>query len=164
MEFAIKKASDSEIDIVHSVMQEAFMQYKGVLRPPSGALRETMDDIRKKTENGGAVLAWAGTDPVGSAQYVWAGDYMYIGRVSVVPAYRGKGIGTHMLGYLENAALQAGIYETRVEVRLSIPENVSYYRAMRYEIVEEHEYPEKTDRWYTMRKCLRRQEDISRCT
>jgi ribosomal protein S18 acetylase RimI-like enzyme len=79
---------------------------------------------------------------------------MYIGRVSVLPAYRGKGIGREMIYYLEQQAMKMGYAETRVEVRHSLPDNLRLYERLAYIPIQEHEYPEKTDRWYTMSKNL----------
>ena len=44
--------------------------------------------------------------------------------------------------------------ESRVEVRLSIPENIKLYEWLQYEVIEHKFYPERTDSWYVMRKKL----------
>ncbi|MNG35233.1 hypothetical protein D3C84_1219210 [compost metagenome] len=60
-----------------------------------------------------------------------------------------------MVEHIESLALNSGLYETRLEVRLSIPDNVAYYKKLRYEVLEEHAYPAETDYWYVMSKKLR---------
>ncbi|WP_376773887.1 GNAT family N-acetyltransferase [Paenibacillus phytorum] len=63
------------------------------MNPPSGALAETTQHvINTFKEGGGAVLAWHGIRAVGSARYRFIEDYIYIGRVSVIQEYRGRGI------------------------------------------------------------------------
>lgn len=42
---------------------------------------------------------------------------------------------------------------------MSIPENVKYYLDRGYSIIQEREYPEKTDRWYVMRKRLMKHDE-----
>jgi predicted N-acetyltransferase YhbS len=152
----IREAIDDEIEIVRHVMYEAFKEYLGVLHPPSGALRETVEGIRKKIEGrGGSLIVWDESEPVGSTLYYFEEDYMYIGRVSVLPSHRGKGIGRAIIIYLEDLAKRKGYSKTRIEVRLSLPDNLKYYEKLNYIPIEEHEYPDKTDRWYTMSKDLK---------
>lgn len=131
------------------------MEYEGKLLPQSGALRETEESIRREFEaGGGAVIVWEGTEPIGTAVYSFKDTYMYIGRVSVKPAWRGKGIGREIMSYLEAFAGERGFVETEVGVRLSIPGNVSFYAGLQYEVREHLFYAEGTDSWYVMRKLL----------
>ncbi|WP_166243058.1 GNAT family N-acetyltransferase [Paenibacillus turpanensis] len=137
------------------IMFESFIEYKDKLIPPSGAITETVDAIRQKIQGrGGAVLVWAESEPVGSAQYYVEEDYLYIGRISVLPAWRGRGIGRRIVAYLEDTARTKGLAQVRLEVRQSLPENVNYYTKLNYVLIQEHEYPCKRDRWYTMSKSL----------
>nr|WP_264373612.1 GNAT family N-acetyltransferase [Paenibacillus psychroresistens] len=53
---------------------------------------------------------------------------MYIGRVSVLPSHRGKGIGKMMVRYIESLAKDNGLSEARLEVRFSVPSNAVFYR------------------------------------
>ena len=131
------------------------MEYKDKLFPSSGALRETEASIGLKIANhGGAVIVWEDAVPIGTAIYNFIDNYMYIGRVSVVPAYRGKGIGKDVIFYLEDLARQQNYAETRVGVRLSIPQNISFYEKLGYIAIEHIFYPEGTDSWYVMKKTL----------
>lgn len=157
----ITEATVDDAPTVHSTMREAFKEYDGVLNPPSGAMRLTVDDIVQKlggTEK--AILSWVGTEPAGSAQYHFTDTYVYMGRISVIPAFRGQGIAKRMVRHIEELALRNGIHEARLGVRLSLPNNVAYYRNLNYEVVKEHEYPEKTDGWYIMRKMLGRIDSV----
>lgn len=151
----IKEASYVEIEIVKQIMHDSFREYTGVLNPHSGALRETVEDIRTKIEGrGGAIIVWDNAEPLGTSLYYFENDYMYIGRVSVLPTHRGRGIGRLMMTYLEELARKKCCSKTRIEVRMSLPENIHYYKNMNYMPIEEHEYPDKTDRWYIMEKEL----------
>lgn len=152
MEVLISQATMNEIKIVHDVMRKAFEEYRGILTPPSGALLETIDDIVKKiSHNGGAIIARVEGVPIGSAQFVFEENYVYIGRVSVLPSHRGGGIGQMMVRYIESHAVNKGVSESRLGVRLSIPSNVTFYQKLNYEIIEKHAYPAETDYWYVMK-------------
>lgn len=155
MSIEIREAEIEEIDIVFRTMQESFMEYSGKLNPPSGALSETTEHILNTfKQGGGAVIAWNEITAVGSARYRFIDNYIYIGRVSVLQEFRGRGICKSILKFVENKAKARGIYESRVEVRLSIPENIEMYKKLKYEVIEQKFYPERTDSWYVMSKKL----------
>jgi GNAT superfamily N-acetyltransferase len=86
-------------------MQDSFMEYQDKLFPSSGALRETEASIALKiADHGGAIIVWEDAVPIGTAIYYFIDNYMYIGRVSVIPAYRGKGIGKDIIFYFSSTA------------------------------------------------------------
>ena len=151
----IRDAEINEIPIVYQIMRAAFEEYRYKLFPPSGALREKVKDIIKKISNhGGAILVFADHSPVGSAQYYFQEDYMYIGRVSVIKDARGMGLGKQIMKFLEEKAIENSFSKTRIEVRASIPQNIEFYSKLNYIIIEEKKYPLGIDRWYVMNKNL----------
>jgi len=152
----VKEASLAEIPIVFETMRLAFIEYKDRLFPPSGALTETIEDtVKVFALDGGAIIAWDGDKAIGSIRYRFNENYIYIGRVSVVPSYRGRGISKLMLKKTEEIALARGIDEARVEVRLSIPDNITLYHKQNYQIIEQIFYTVGTDSWYVMSKQLK---------
>ncbi|MBO0781420.1 MAG: GNAT family N-acetyltransferase [Ktedonobacteraceae bacterium] len=155
MQIEMKIASLDEMYLVHAVMHEAFEEYRGVLTPPSGALRESVEDIVKKfSSGGGAVLAEIEDVAVGSAQFTLHEDYIRVGRVSVLPFHRGQGIGQQMMKYIEEYARQQGVNEARLGVRQSLPGNISFYQKLQYEIVAKKAHPSGIGFSYEMRKVL----------
>lgn len=152
MEVVIRLAGLEEIPVVHEVMMMAFEEYRGKLTPPAGALSETVEDITKKiTERGGAILALVNGAIAGSGQFVLHDQHVYIGRVSVLPSYRGQGIGKRLVRFIESYAKDKGLTEARLGVRLSIPDNIAFYSKLNYEAIEKHAYPDETDYWYIMK-------------
>src|SRR3954454_13684027 len=133
----IALAAPSDAPLVHRLMQEAFEEYRGVLEPPSSTHEETVEDVRRALMTGGAVLAWEGEEAVGSARFQPRPDYLYVGRVSVLPVWRGRGIAVAIIGFIEGRARTLGQPETRVEVRLSLPSNVALYRRLGYRTISE---------------------------
>ena len=59
-----------------------------------------------------------------------------------------------MLAMIEGIALAIGINEARVEVRVSIPDNIKLYEYLEYRPIEQKYYNEGTDSWYVMSKKL----------
>ncbi|MNR21526.1 putative acetyltransferase [compost metagenome] len=155
MNIQITQARNEDAVIVHDVMQKAFQEFQGKLTPPSGALLETPDDVRRKMSNdGGAIFATVNGQIVGSSQFSFKPAFVYIGRVSVLPSFRGLHIGKQMVEYIEDIARTKGVAEAQLEVRLSVPSNVTFYQKLQYEITAKHDYPNQTDQYYTMRKWL----------
>jgi GNAT superfamily N-acetyltransferase len=155
MQIEIKLASLDEMYLVHAVMYKAFEEYRGVLIPPSGALRESVEDIVKKiSSGGGAVLAKIEDVAVGSAQFTLHEDHIRVGRVSVLPFYRGQGIGRQIMKYIEEYARQQGVNELKLGVRQSLPGNISFYQKLQYEIIAKQAHPSGIGFSYEMRKVL----------
>lgn len=155
MSIQIREAQVEESGLIFQVMIASFREYDGKLNPPSGALQETVDKtIQTFQIGGGAILAWDGDVAVGSARYKPVDHYMYIGRISVLPDFRGRGICKALLSTVENLAKEKGFLESRLEVRLSLPENVTMYQRFGYAVLEHKFYPEREDSWYVMRKLL----------
>jgi|SRR5579859_345402 len=155
MHIGMKLASLDEIPLVHAVMREAFEEYRGVLIPSSGALRESVEDILKKiSAGGGAVLARIEDVAVGSAQFTLQEGHIWVGRVSVLPSHRGRGIGQQLVKYVEEYARQQGFNEIRLGVRQSLPSNIAFYQKFQYEIVEKKVHASGVGFWYMMEKAL----------
>lgn len=52
----IRIARVEEAPLVHSIMQEAFEEYRLILTPPTGALKETVHDVAAAMRKGGAPI------------------------------------------------------------------------------------------------------------
>jgi ribosomal protein S18 acetylase RimI-like enzyme len=103
---------------------------------------------------GGAVLAEDG-EAVGSARFVPEDDFLYVGRVAVLPAHRRRGIASAMMRFLEDVAIELGRPEVRVGVRESLPGNVRLYEALGFRTLAVDPHPRGPDRTRTMVKPVR---------
>ena len=132
-------------------MRAAFQEYADRLQPPSGALSESVEDVERFLETGGAVLAWLGDNAVGTARFEPSGAGLYVGRVSILPAYRLRGIATVLMRHIEREAQEAGLSFIKVGVRMSLPGNLALYQSLGYEVLEVRQHPKGPDRivWLT---------------
>jgi ribosomal protein S18 acetylase RimI-like enzyme len=137
----ITLASIEDAPLVHRLMCEAFAEYDGVLEPPTGALMESVADVAAAIAAGGAVLAWESEVAVGSARFKPEADHLYVGRVAVVPVYRGRGLARAMMEFLEDHGRALGMPEARVGVRRNLPGNIALYERLGYRIVREEPHP-----------------------
>lgn len=58
--------------------------------------------------------------------------YLYVGRVAVLPAHRGRGVATALMAWCERLALDRGLREVRLGVRLGLTRNETLYRRLGY--------------------------------
>ncbi|MEO8395941.1 MAG: GNAT family N-acetyltransferase [Chloroflexota bacterium] len=143
MTIEITPATVEEVPLVYQIMQAAFAEYVGVLVPPSSVEYETLEDARRTIEEGGAVLARLDGKAVGSARYNFhdEGHICYVGRVSVLPEARGKGIASAMVTFIEGIARQEGCESMEILVRMILESNVHLYERIGYHIDETFEHP-----------------------
>lgn len=156
MTIAISPATPVDAPQVYQIMRAAFAEYVGVLQPPSGVDLETVDDVRRAIEGGGAVLASLDGKPVGSARYVFhdEGHTCFVGRVSVLPEARGKGIASAMVTYIEGIAHEAGCASMEIMVRMILETNIHLYERIGYTVAETFEHPKGGGMLATMVKTL----------
>ena len=131
--------------LVHEIMHAAFAEYRGILDPPSSAHAETVEDVTRALAAGGGALAWVGDEAVGSARYRRQPDHLYIGRISVLPTHRGRGIGGALVTFLEGHACTLGSPEVRLEVRMALDRNLALYERLGYQIREIVPHPRNPD-------------------
>ena len=135
-------------------MRAAFAEYEAVLRPPSGALSETVADVERAMAEGGAVLAWSGDEAVGSARFGVRPDHVYVDRVAVLPTHRRRGIASAMMRFIEDLAQGLGRSELRLGVRGSLPGNVALYERLGYAVLSVEPHPRGPDHVLTLGKRL----------
>ena len=129
-----------EAAVVRDLMRAAFAEYESVLSVPSSAMWETVEDTAAHIALGGAVLARLGDEPVGSGRFELREDFVYIGRLSVLPAHRGHGIGEAMMLALEQRGLQAGKREAHISVRVLLERNIALYERLGYAVTARYQH------------------------
>ncbi|MGE0601271.1 MAG: GNAT family N-acetyltransferase [Dehalococcoidia bacterium] len=129
-----------EAAAVREIMFAAFAEYESVLKVPSSAMWESVEDVAGHIALGGAVLARVGSETVGSGRYELREDHVYIGRLSVLPAFRQRGISTAMMEAMEGRALAAGRKEARISVRVLLPRNISLYERLGYVVTARYQH------------------------
>jgi GNAT superfamily N-acetyltransferase len=143
-----------DAEVVHRIMREAYREYDGTVDPPMSGNGESADQVADAIRRGGAVLAWDGATPVGSARYRLHGEFVRIKRLSVLPPWRGRGIATAMLRYIERLALSQGRAQARLNVRMSLAQNLKLYLREGYRVVEVKAHPRGQDEVGTLIKQL----------
>ena len=133
----LRAASADDLPTIVAITRAAFEEYRGVLDPPSGAHRETVENVRDKLASGTSVLALLDGRAVGSVYYSAAPEYVYLGRLAVLPDYRGRGVGAALVDYVERAARALGRLRVRLGVRVALPQLRARYERLGYRVYEE---------------------------
>jgi GNAT superfamily N-acetyltransferase len=145
----IRPALRADAALVHRLTLEAYEEYRGALVPESGVFRETEADVEEAILRGGAFIATVDGTPVGCARWVVerggdgehvnagvnagaAGEFLYIGRVSVLPSHRGRGIAAMLVARCEALARRLGLGEARLGVRIGLARNRELYERLGY--------------------------------
>ncbi len=105
------------------VIRAAFAAQSRATNPPSSAVRETGSSVAAKIEAGGGFGAVAGGALVAVALWQVDEDALHVGRVSVLPAWRGRSLSLRLMAACEAAARERGLMCMTLKVRLALPEN-----------------------------------------
>lgn len=131
-----RRANADDAPIVLRLMQGAFQEYLGALDPPSGVHKETVDSVRAKMENGTWLIAERDGTPLACVWYEQRGDYFYLGRLSVPPEFRGHGIASALIEFVERTARGAGVTRVRLGARIGIKHLRALYERRGYRVIE----------------------------
>jgi ribosomal protein S18 acetylase RimI-like enzyme len=147
--YLIRTCTSDESDQIAAVIRAAFEEYRAVLIPMSGAHRETSATVAEKMAHGGAFAAVdsASGALIGCALYAEEPDHIYLGRLSVLPAYRGRGIAHALIAAVENHGRTCGYTAAQVGVRLQLTANRALFERLGYvqtEIRLQDGHPEPT--------------------
>ena len=136
VEIQLREAVDEDCPALLDLLHTAFQEYDGALDPPSGAHRETLESVRQRLSDGAAVLATVGGAPVGFAFYQPQDTHLYFSRLSVLPAFRNRGIGRSLIDYVERRAEQRTAAGVRLGVRTQLPVLIARYQELGYRITK----------------------------
>jgi len=122
-EISFRPLSPADVDETARVIRAAFAAQPRSTKPPSSALSETAGTVSAKIAAGGGVGAFASGALVGAALWEAKGGALHVGRVSVVPAWRGRGLAGALIARCEREAKRRRVGRMTLKVRLALPEN-----------------------------------------
>jgi N-acetylglutamate synthase-like GNAT family acetyltransferase len=137
----IRAARPEDAAAIVALIQRAFGEYRGKLRPESGALQETPDTIRAVMKTGTILLAERAGRILGCVSVRRKDDCAYAGRLAVEPMERGIGVGRALLAAAEATARQMGSDRLRADVRLKLRDNRAFFRALGFKEGAERCHP-----------------------
>jgi predicted N-acetyltransferase YhbS len=118
---------------VAHLIRTAFAAQSRATDPPSGALGETTASVSDKLAEGGGAGAEADGALVGVTLWTEKNGALYVGRVSVLPAWRGRKIARALLAAAEAEARRRGLAWMTLRVRLILGENQRLFAGFGFE-------------------------------
>lgn len=129
----IRTAVIADAGVLADTIVACFEQYRGLLTPDSGALRETALGIeRELTAGASAFIVELHGAILGCVMVREVDGDLYFGRLSVLPAARGRGVARLLTEAVEDEAHRRGAAGTRLSVRIALPENQDFFASMGY--------------------------------
>ncbi len=151
----LRQATDADAPTIVSLIHSAFEEYRTLLVPPSGVYNESVESVREKIKTGGWVIAESNEQAVGCVWYENRGDYVYLGRLAVLPEYRQQGIASALIQYVEAKAIELGIPRVQLGVRLKLTVQRAAYERRGYHIIEYKTHDGFTEpTWVMMEKII----------
>jgi ribosomal protein S18 acetylase RimI-like enzyme len=131
---------DDSVLLLDTIVQ-AFEAYRNKFDPPSGVFAETVNTIRGKLEIGGGYIATINGDIAGCVLYEPQADHIYLGRLAVLPAYRGNGVARVLVEAIENQARELSLPAVQLGVRIALTGNQEMFARLGYKVLYEGRHP-----------------------
>jgi GNAT superfamily N-acetyltransferase len=116
-------------DALLDLILTSFAYMNGRIDPPSSALALTAETLKTKAFSEIAYVAFDGEQLVGCIFCRPEMESLYVGKLAVLPAAQGKGIGKRLLGLAETTARELGRKALRLETRIELTDNHATFAA-----------------------------------
>jgi predicted N-acetyltransferase YhbS len=140
---------------VAALIRLAFGAQPTRVDPPPSALRETAATVATHLAAGAGAVACAGARIVGSVMWEPKHGGLYLERLAVAPAWRGRGIARALVAATEAAARRAGVMRVHLGTRLALTGNRRLFAACGFVEIARHAHPGyAAPTWVEMEKRL----------
>jgi GNAT superfamily N-acetyltransferase len=121
--FRLRPLLASDAAAAAELIRAAFSDQGVIANPPSSALRETAAIVADKLAKGGGIGGEREGALIGVVLWTPEDDALYLGRLAVAPAWRGRGLAGRLIDAVEAEARRRGLGWLRVQARLELPRN-----------------------------------------
>jgi GNAT superfamily N-acetyltransferase len=122
------------------VIRQAFSAQSVPTDPPSSALLETTDSVAAQIEAGGGACIRMNGQLAGVVLWA-ANDGLYVGRLAVLPAWRGRGFARALVQAAEQEARRLCLARVHLSTRLVLAGNRRLFAACGYRETKLHAHP-----------------------
>jgi predicted N-acetyltransferase YhbS len=127
--FSLRPIEGQDAPAVAALIRTAFAAQSVVTDPPPSALRATEADVAAHLLHGSGAVAEAGGALMGSALWIERGAGLYIGRLAVAPAWRGRGVAKTLVAAAEAETRRMGLPRVHLSTRLVLLDNRRLFAA-----------------------------------
>jgi GNAT superfamily N-acetyltransferase len=115
---------------LHALLSACFAPMEGRIDPPSSFLSMSSETLRAKAADEVLILAHAGDALVGCAFCAPKADHLYLGKLAVAPAHRGRGLLRRMLAMADDIAREKGLRRLDLQTRVELTANHATFAAL----------------------------------
>ena len=123
------------------LLQSSFAYMDGRIDPPSSLNRLDVDQLRTKARQESLIIATEGEALIGCAFAEVRSDCVYVGKVAVATAHRGRGVARQLLAVAESIAHRNGLQVLELQTRVELKENHRTFAALGFKKVAESAHP-----------------------
>lgn len=140
-EYVLRALRAPDASAAAALIRIAFAAQTVATEPPASALRETGASVAAGLAEGGGIGAWANGTLAGCVLWQVQARGLYLGRVSVHPAWRGRGIAPAMIASVEQEARSRGLPRLLLSTRLVLADNRRLFARCGFVETAQHAHP-----------------------
>jgi predicted N-acetyltransferase YhbS len=140
--FAISRWSDAySFAELHALLHRVFGALD--IDPPSGMLRETVADLRRRAQAQTQTIfvATGGGALIGNVCCEERPNALYIGRLAVDAGWRRRGVARALMEAARGEAMARGRPQLELGCRIALADNVAFFQNLGFAIVGERAHP-----------------------
>ncbi len=135
-EVKVRRAELAEVDVIKSIITEAYGPIMKKLSRKPGAISEGMGKISRNIQMGTQYVAIVGDTVVGTMRAHLKGQVGVMSRLAVLQKFRGRRIGTMLVEYGENLLSHMNAQCIEIEVYGAVEEQIKFYNIHGYTEIE----------------------------
>jgi predicted N-acetyltransferase YhbS len=152
---AVRAMVVGDCSAVAALIRHAFAGQSARTDPPPSALQETEASVAAHLAAGGGAVACAADQIIASVMWEPKDGGLYLERLAVDPAWRGRGIARALVAATEAAARLAGVARVHLGTRLVLVDNRRLFAACGFVEIALHAHPGyAAPTWVEMEKRL----------
>jgi len=141
MNYRLRPLVPADAASVAALVRTAFAAQSVVTDPLPSALRVTEADVATHLETGGGAVVEADDVIVGSALWTKQDGRLYLSRLAVAPACRGRGVAKALLAAAEAAAREKRLPRIHLSTRIPLLDNRQLFAACGFVETEREAHP-----------------------
>ncbi len=131
------RAEEGRLSEALRVIQVAFAEHDGSVDPPSSMHRLTLTDL----EAPGKEVWSLGPEPRAVVVLTPQSGALYLGKLAVLPEYRGHGLSRILVEHAAKRAMQLGLSYLVLETRIELIDNHAAFAKMGFVKITETAHP-----------------------
>ena len=135
-DYALYRLTDAaRLPELYALVQSAFGAL--AIDPPSSVLKETLADFDARLRDEIVIVAEAERRLIGAVFCAPQNDALYIGRLTVAPDWRRRGVAGALIGAAKAQARALGANRITLKARIMLPGNVALFRRHGFAVTAE---------------------------